>query len=268
MHPAEIGLRALAVELARKGGEIALAGRRAASNLAALGGSTKSSATDLVTQYDRAAEGAIVDTLRQRRPGDAIVGEEGTADDGDSGYAWYIDPIDGTTSFVYDQPTWSCSVAVAHAGAVVAGAVFLPVLGEMFSAGAGAGATCNDHPIAASGTDQLELALIATGFSYHADVRRQQATRLAGMIGEIRDVRRTGSAAVDLCFVAAGRVDAYFEIGLNAWDSAAGELIAREAGAITSDFEGRASRPEQMLAAAPGVHAALLELLARTDSPG
>ena len=264
MPPVDDGLLELATALARQGGEVALAGRRAATDLAALGGSTKSTSTDLVTEYDRAAERTIVEALRRLRPGDAIVGEEGTADEGDTGYAWFIDPIDGTTSFVYDQPTWSCSVGVAHHGTMVAGAVFLPVLDELFSAVAGGGATCNDRPITVSGTDHLSLALIATGFSYRAEGRRRQAAQLAEMIGEIRDIRRTGSAAVDLCFVAAGRVDAYFETGLNAWDCAAGELIARQAGAITSDFGGGAARPEQMLAATPGVHAALVELLTRS----
>jgi myo-inositol-1(or 4)-monophosphatase len=262
MLPAE--LRQLAATLARDGGRVALAGRRAASDLAALGGTTKSTSTDLVTEFDRAAETTIVDALRRLRPGDAIVGEEGTADPGDSGYAWLIDPIDGTTSFVYDQPTWACSVAVAHHATVVAGAVYLPVLDELFSAAAGEGATLNDQAISVGRTEQLSLALVATGFSYHAHVRRRQAARLADIIGEIRDVRRTGSAAVDLCFVAAGRVDAYFEIGLNPWDSAAGELIAREAGAITSDFDGGPARPEEMLAASPAIHEELVELLRRT----
>jgi myo-inositol-1(or 4)-monophosphatase len=266
MRPADSPdeLRRLASTLAADGGAVALAGRRAVIDLAGLEGTTKSTSTDLVTQFDRAAERAIVDTLRRVRPGDAIVGEEGTADEGDNGYAWYIDPIDGTTSFVYDQPTWACSVGVARDGVMVAGAVFLPVLDELFSAAAGEGATRNGGTISVSATKQLELALIATGFSYHSEVRRQQARRLAAMISEIRDVRRTGSAAVDLCFVACGRVDAYFEIGLNPWDSAAGELIAREAGAITTDFDGKTARPEEMLAATPGVHAALVELLRRT----
>jgi myo-inositol-1(or 4)-monophosphatase len=266
MHPGDSPdeLRRLATTLAADGGAVALAGRRAATDLAGLGGSTKSTVTDLVTEFDRDAERTIVDMLRRVRPSDAIVGEEGTADEGDSGYAWYIDPIDGTTSFVYDQPTWACSVGVAHDGMMVAGAVFLPVLDELFSAAAGEGATRNGEAISVSATDHLGLALIATGFSYHSEVRRQQATRLAAMISEIRDLRRTGSAAVDLCFVACGRVDAYFEIGLNPWDSAAGELIAREAGAITTDFDGGSARPEEMLAATPGVHAALVELLRRT----
>jgi myo-inositol-1(or 4)-monophosphatase len=262
MHPSE--LRQLATTLATDAGRVALAGRRSAADRTALGGTTKSSSTDLVTSFDRAAEASIVSTLREVRPDDAIVGEEGTAVAGTSGYAWWIDPIDGTTSFVYDQPTWACSVAVAHDDVMVAGAVYMPALDELYSAALGDGATMNGAPITATACDDLALALVGTGFSYHAEQRLTHAARIARLIGQVRDIRRTGSAAVDLCFVAAGRLDVYFEGGINWWDCAAGELIAREAGAITSDFEGGPPRPESMLAAAPGVHRAFVELLARS----
>jgi myo-inositol-1(or 4)-monophosphatase len=263
MRPVDdaLTLRDLAATLAREAGRVAFEGRRAASGAATLGGGTKSSATDIVTEFDRAAEATIAARLRQVRPGDAIVGEEGTADAGTTGYAWYIDPIDGTTSFVYDLPTWSCSIAVAHEGTMLAGAVYVPPLDELFDAALGHGARLDGRTITASTIDDPALALVGTGFSYTADTRRRQAARLARIIGDIRDVRRTGSAAVDLCFVGAGRLDAYFEIGLNAWDSAAGELIAREAGALTSDFDGGPPRPGELLAAAPGVHRALVDLL-------
>ncbi len=142
-----------------------------------------------------------------------------------------------------------------------AGAVFVPPLNEMFTAALGAGATRDGEPIRASSETDLALALLGTGFAYRAEIRRQQAEFLTRLIAEVRDVRRLGSAAVDLCMVACGRLDAYYERHLNSWDAAAGELIAREAGAITSDFEGAPARPEQMLAAAPGVHHALLELI-------
>jgi myo-inositol-1(or 4)-monophosphatase len=254
-------LRALATTLATDAGRVALAGRRAAAGINSLGAKTKSSSTDIVTEFDRAAEASIVATLRELRPDDGIVGEEGTALTGTSGYDWYIDPIDGTTSFFYDHPTWACSVGVSFDGEMVAGAVSLPALDELFSAELGHGATLNGRTISASACDDVALALVGTGFSYHADARRAHAALLARIIGDIRDIRRTGSAAVDLCFVAAGRLDLYFEPGLNAWDMAAGELIAREAGAIASDFAGGPSRPEEMLVAAPGVHAAFLALL-------
>jgi myo-inositol-1(or 4)-monophosphatase len=254
-------LRELASSLALDAGAVAYAGRRSAA-AHDLGADTKSSLTDVVTAFDRAAEATIVERLQRERPGDAIVGEEGTDQAGTTGYAWYLDPIDGTTNFVYDLPTWCCSVAVAYDGEMLAGAVYVPALDELFSAGLGHGATLNGAPIAPSATTDLGLALVATGFSYAAEARRAHAETIARLIGSVRDIRRMGSAAIDLCFVAAGRVDAYFEGPLNPWDMAAGDLIAREAGAITSDFAGNSVRPEQTLAAAPGLHAAFLTLLA------
>lgn len=252
-------LRSLAERLAREAGTIALEGRRGVGQVGGrFAGDTKSSHTDVVTEFDRAAEAHIVAELRRLRPDDAIIGEEGTDDDGISGYAWLLDPIDGTTNFVYDQPAWSCSIAVALGGEMQAGAVFVPPLNEMFTAALGAGATRDDVPISASAETELGLALVGTGFGYRADTRRQQAEFLVGMITEVRDIRRLGSAAVDLCMVACGRLDAYYELHLNSWDAAAGELIARESGAITSDFSGAPARPEEMLAAAPGLHEALL----------
>jgi myo-inositol-1(or 4)-monophosphatase len=260
-------LRGLAESLARGAGAIALAGRRNAGDGDGLAGSTKSSRTDVVTEFDRAAEAHVVEGLRRLRPDDAIVGEEGTAVAGTSGYEWYVDPIDGTTNFVYDQPAWSCSIGVAHDGRMLAGAVFVPPLGEMFSAALGEGATLDGRRISASAQTDLSLALVGTGFGYRAETRRTQAQRLVGLITEVRDVRRLGSAAVDLCMVACGRLDAYYEQYLNSWDAAAGELIAREAGAVTSDFAGGPARPAEMLAAAPGVHRAMLRAL-RAARPG
>ncbi len=222
----------------------------------------------MVTEYDRAAEAYIVGELRRVRPDDAIIGEEGTDDDGTSGFAWFLDPIDGTTNFVYDQPAWACSIGVAYCDTMQAGAVFVPPLDEMYTAALGAGSTLNGRPIFASSATDLGLALIGTGFGYRAETRREQAEHLLGLITEVRDIRRLGSAAVDLCMVACGRLDAYYERHLNSWDAAAGELIAREAGAITTDFAGAPARPEEMLAAAPGVHQAMLEAVRsehRTD---
>lgn len=256
-------LRDLCERLADEAGAIALDGRRAISSGHSYDDATKSSSTDVVTEYDRAAEAHIVAELRRLRPDDAIVGEEGTADDGTSGYAWYIDPIDGTTNFVYDQPAWSCSVAVADHDVMVAGAVAVPPLGEIFSAALGAGATCNGRPIRVSDESDLSLALVGTGFNYQPAERRRQAQFVVQLIDQVRDIRRLGSAAVDLCMVACGRLDAYYERHLNSWDAAAGELIAREAGAITSDFTGGPSRPSELLASTPAIHDDLLRLLER-----
>jgi myo-inositol-1(or 4)-monophosphatase len=258
----EDALLALACRLATDGGRLARRGRQEALR-AGLTTATKSTLTDLVTVYDRAVEQLIAGTLREARPDDAIVGEEGTTLSGGSGLAWFVDPIDGTTNFVYGLPSWSTSVAVARDGAMVAGAVYVPVTDELFAARIGNGATLNGEPIRHSRCDDLSLALVATGFAYAAATRTVQARRVAEMISQIRDVRRLGSAAIDLCHVACGRVDAYYEEHLNAWDAAAGELIAREAGAVTSDFGGGPADPTNIVAASPAIHAALLELLDR-----
>lgn len=257
-------LRRLCAALARGAGDIALAGRDQRIGAAQLPGTTKSSTTDIATEFDQAAEEFVVEQIRTLRPDDAIVGEEGTNDSGTSGYSWFIDPIDGTTNYVYDQPAWSSSVAVARDGEMIAGAVYVPPLGEMFTAAAGQGATLNDRSIGASTETELSLALVGTGFGYQPEQRRQQAERLAGLIPQVRDMRRLGSAAFDLCMVACGRLDIYYELHLNSWDAAAGELIAREAGAITSDFSGGPARPDEMLVAAPGVHRAFLNALQTT----
>ncbi|MEX2628050.1 MAG: inositol monophosphatase family protein [Ilumatobacteraceae bacterium] len=250
----------LAVELARAGGSLAREGRHRSGVRA---GATKSSATDEVTDHDRAAECLIVERLRAVRPDDAVIGEEGAAVTGSSGHEWFLDPIDGTTNFVYDLPSWCTSVAVARDRVMVAGAVYLPVTDEMFAARLGGGATLDGHPIRCTDEHDLHRALVATGFGYDPAVRRTQATRVAAIIDSIRDVRRLGSAAIDLCHVAAGRVDAYYEEHLHSWDAAAGLLIATEAGAVASDFGGDAPRPEELIVAAPGLHTALLELVAR-----
>jgi myo-inositol-1(or 4)-monophosphatase len=244
---------------------VALEGRRTRRDRGAFDSATKSSLTDVVTEFDRAAEAAIVDTLRSIRPGDAIVGEEGTADTGTTGYSWFVDPIDGTTSFVYDLPTWSCSIGVAYHETMIAGAVYIPALDEMFDAALGHGARLNGHPISASTETDISLALVGTGFSYHRQQRSTQARRLAALIGDIRDMRRFGSAAIDLCWVACGRLDVYFEEYLNAWDAAAGLLIAHEAGAVSSDFGGGPPQPAELVVATPGVHRSFLDLLAAAD---
>ena len=258
-------LGTLAERVARAAGELARKGR--ARSTGVLGGATKSSPTDLVTEFDPAAERLIVAALREARPDDAIIGEEGADQAGTSGFAWHVDPIDGTTNFAYGLPDWSCSVGVTHdvgAGPVaVAGAVYVPVLDEMYTAVAGHGAACNGTPIRCSALADVSLALVATGFGYRPATRTAQAHLLGHLIGRVRDVRRSGSAAIDLCRVAAGRVDVYYESALNSWDITAGELICREAGARTSDWSGGPPGPAHLLAAAPGVHAEFAELLAR-----
>lgn len=222
---------------------------------------TKSSATDMVTQFDRAAEERIVGRLRECRPDDAIVGEEGADRPGTTGLQWFIDPIDGTTNFIYDLGGYAVSIAVCDVHGALAGAVYVPSTGQLFSAHRGGGATCDGVGIAASGCDDLSQALVATGFSYDPARRERQARRLPHVLARVRDLRRLGAAAVDLCLVACGRLDAYFEEHLSPWDSAAGVLIATEAGCRASDFTGGAPRPGELLVCSPALHQPLLALL-------
>jgi myo-inositol-1(or 4)-monophosphatase len=168
---------------------------------------------------------------------------------GTSGYRWIVDPIDGTTNYLYGHPGFAVSIACERDGETIAGVVFDPIHDQLFAATRGGGATLNSEPIRCSEETDISRALIATGFSYDAERRREQGQVIARVIGEIRDIRRMGAAAVDLCSVACGRVDAYFERGLNAWDLAAGELIAREAGAVIEAIEGGPARPGSVLAA-------------------
>lgn len=228
---------------------------------------TKSSATDMVTEVDAASERLIVDGIRAVRPDDAILGEEGADVAGTSGYRWVVDPIDGTTNFLYGHPGFAVSIACELDGEAVVGVVNDPLHRELFTAIRGGGATRNGEPIRCSQETDLAQALVATGFGYDADQRRAQGATLAAIIGDIRDIRRMGAAAVDLCSVACGRVDAYFERGLNPWDLAAGELIATEAGAALSAIEGGPAQPGSVLAAAPALAGPLRELLSCPSRP-
>jgi myo-inositol-1(or 4)-monophosphatase len=256
-----VELRDLAADIAREAGDMVTAGRRRDDLVT----DTKSSATDMVTQFDRASEQLIVGRLAASRPNDGIVGEEGASSPGTSGITWLVDPIDGTTNFLFDLPGFAVSIAAADADGTLAGAVYVPRTGELFVAARGHGASLRDghgeHALRCSSADQLGGALVATGFSYLPQRRTQQAQRLARLIHEVRDVRRFGAAAVDLCYVAAGRFDAYFEEHLGPWDLAAGELIAREAGARSGDFRGNVVRPDETLVAAPGVFDAMAALI-------
>lgn len=254
----------LAASVARAAGTQAAAGWLddiATGGRAALAATTKSSLTDVVTRHDKAAEQLIVATLVAARPDDAIVGEEGTDRPGTSGVRWYLDPIDGTTNFLYGFPLWCTSVAAADADGAFAGAVYVPRLDQLYLAGRGRGATCNGLPIAASGETELGLALLGTGFGYSVDERARQSARIGRIGPAVRDLRRTGSAAIDLVFTASGQLDAYFEEHLNWWDMAAGELIAREAGCRSGDFTGGPADPAQLLVTAPALFDTFCALL-------
>ena len=255
-------LSAIANSLAVRAGALISEARQSGAGLV----DTKSTATDMVTEYDRASERLIVDAIRAARPDDAIIGEEGTADPGISGVSWLIDPIDGTTNFFYGLPGYAVSIAAADPDGTLAGAVYVPATHELFAAVRGRGATVNGRPIHCSTTADVSTALVATGFSYHPERRRLHIRRLQHIIGEIRDIRRFGAAAADLCYAAAGRVDAYFEEHLGPWDLAAGELIAREAGCISGDFAGGPVRPAQVLVANPNIFEPLRALINAADA--
>jgi myo-inositol-1(or 4)-monophosphatase len=200
---------------------------------------TKSTPTDMVTAVDKASEARIVAALHARRPDDGVVAEEGSASVSTTGVTWVIDPIDGTTNFVYGYPATAVSVAaVDDDNASIAGAVVDIGRGEVFSAARGVGAFCDEQPMALpGGPADISFALVGTGFSYHREMRVKQAAVLSHLLPIVRDVRRGGSAALDLCWAAAGRTDAYYERGTAPWDRAAGLLIAHEVG-LRGDYEG------------------------------
>jgi myo-inositol-1(or 4)-monophosphatase len=223
---------------------------------------TKSTGTDMVTEMDRGAEALIVERLLAARPDDGLLGEEGTDRPGTSGVRWVVDPLDGTTNYLYGLPGFAVSIGAELDGQVVAGVVHDVVRDESFRATLGGGATRDGAPIGVSDTVELGLALVATGFSYDPARRARQAAVLTQVAPAVRDIRRFGAAAVDLCSVACGRVDAYYERGLAPWDLAAGGLIAAEAGAVVSDFEGGPASWAGVLASTPGVAATLLALVA------
>lgn len=257
-----LALRALAEATARETGALLLAHLDEARTDV----QTKSTGTDMVSEVDRAAEALIVERLLTARPADGMVGEEGTDLPGTSGVRWIVDPLDGTTNYLYGLPGFGVSIAAEHEGTVVAAAVLDVVRGELYAATKGGGATRDGRPIRASAAAELATALVATGFSYESARRERQAAVLVEVLPRVRDIRRFGAAAVDLCLVACGRVDAYYERGLAPWDLAAGELIAAEAGAVITGFDGGPARAGSVVAAAPGIAAELLALLGATGA--
>ena len=222
---------------------------------------SKTTGTDMVTEMDRASERLIVEAILSARPHDGILGEEGTDRPGTSGVRWIVDPIDGTTNYLYGHAGFAVSIAVEVDGVMSAGVVHDPLHGEVFTAARGRGAHRNGRSITASAVTDLSQALVATGFSYEPDRRSRQAVVLTKVIPFVRDIRRMGAASVDLCSVACGRVDAYYERGLQPWDHAAGALIAAEAGALVGDLDDGGPGFEFCLAAPPALFAQLQPLL-------
>jgi myo-inositol-1(or 4)-monophosphatase len=225
-HTEHAALLDLAVATAHEAATLVTQRRRAGVEVA----DTKTSPTDVVTEVDHAAEELIRARLLAARPDDGIVGEEGDDTPSTSGVTWVVDPIDGTVNFLYGIPQYAISIAAKRGEEVVAGVVLDVTKGEAFTATLGGGAHLDGHPVRVRDVVPLEHRLVITGFSYERDTRVKQAAAIARLLGRVRDVRRLGSAALDLCYVACGRADAYVEEGLNEWDLAAGGLVVAEAG--------------------------------------
>jgi myo-inositol-1(or 4)-monophosphatase len=256
------------LELARATAEEAAVLVGAGRSTAAQQVDTKSSPVDVVTAVDTASEELIVSRLLAARPEDGVLGEEGAAREGSSGVRWVVDPIDGTVNFLYGLPAYAVSIAAEVDGRTEAGVVLNVATGELFTAARGRGAWLTSPgaaalPLHGSAPVSLEQTLVATGFGYRVEQRRLQGAVVAELLTEVRDIRRYGCASLDLCAVAAGRVDAYYELDLKPWDHAAGALVAAEAGLVVTGTEGRPFAAPMAVAAAPSIARPLVELLER-----
>lgn len=251
-------LLAIAVEAARTGGALV----RDAFARPRVGVATKSSDTDVVTATDRASEDAIRAVIVRARPDDAFLGEESGQVRGRTGLRWVVDPLDGTVNFLYGIPQFSVSIACEDASGAVVGVVYDPLREEMFTAARGGGAACNGTAITVRADTEIARALIATGFSYVAAERETAAAMLRHILPRVGDIRRVGGAALDLAYVAAGRIDGYYEAPLKPWDSAAGALLVAEAGGRVSVMEPIGPTGPGVIAASPAIFDALRDLVA------
>jgi myo-inositol-1(or 4)-monophosphatase len=251
----------LATEVATEAARLIVERRRGTVTVA----DTKSTATDIVTAVDRESEELIRARVLEARPDDSFLGEEGDDVNGSSGVRWVVDPIDGTVNYLYDIPTYAVSIAVEYDGQTVAGVVVDAPKGEVFTATLGGGAFLDGKPIRVSDCADLGKALVGTGFGYDATRRGVQAEVVQQLITKVRDIRRIGVGAVDLCYVACGRLDAVYERGLNPWDYGAGALIAAEAGARVGGLDGAPVSPEMSIAATPAVFEPLHDALAAAN---
>ncbi|WP_425518061.1 inositol monophosphatase family protein [Polymorphospora rubra] len=258
----------IAVRVARDGA--ATARRMRAEGVSAV--ATKSTATDVVTAADRAVERQVIADLRAARPGDTVLGEEyGTSGDqpaGGTAVRWILDPIDGTVNYLYGLPNYAVSLAAEVDGVVVAGVVHNIATGDEWTATLGGGAHRDGRRLHGSTETDLAQALVGTGFGYDPARRLHQATVLLGLIAQVRDIRRAGAAAIDLCLAAEGLIDAYYEKGLNLWDQAAGGLVATEAGLVLGGLKGRPAGPDLVVAAPPALFGHLHDLLVELDAAG
>ncbi len=262
----------LAERLARSAGDLVRSGRPDRVEVAA----TKSSAVDPVTAMDLASETHLRALLAEHRPDDGVLGEEHGWEPGTTGLTWVLDPIDGTVNYLYGVPAYAISVGVVagepdpERWTVVAGCVHAVVDGRTYTAGRGLGAYRDGVRLAVNPERELATSLVGTGFGYRADRRRAQGRVLAELLPQVRDIRRIGSAALDLCRVAEGTLDVHYERGLNPWDLAAGEVVAREAGAVVTGLRGRRASADMSVVGPAGTVAALAALLADlgADSDG
>jgi myo-inositol-1(or 4)-monophosphatase len=252
---------ALASDLAREAGRLALSMREGIGVL-----ETKSSPTDVVTAADQAVEALLVAGITSARPADGLLGEEGAGREGSSGVRWVIDPIDGTVNYLYGIPQWAVSIGVEDRSGPVVGVVFDPSKDELWQAVRGSGAVLNGRPLHCTAVDTLAQALVGTGFGYEQRRRAAQARLLPTLLPTVRDIRRLGSGSLDLCGVASGRLDAYFEQGLSPWDLSAGSLIAAEAGARVEGLRGRPAGADLVVAAGPKIFDQLHDLLVAHDA--
>lgn len=257
-----LGLQAelleIAVGLARDAGALLLerfeGGRERAL-------ASKSTPTDLVSEADLASERLIRERLARLRLADGILGEEEGGTQGTSGLTWVVDPLDGTVNFLFGIPQWCVSVAVTDEQGSLVGTIFDPCRGELFVATRDGGPLLNGAPIVASDRTELSSAMVATGFAYDASVRAAQAKVFSGLVPLVRDIRRFGSAALDLAWTACGRYDAYFERTVKPWDIAAGTLVCERAGLTVQELPEREGLPLGVLAAVPGIAGQLFELV-------
>ncbi|GAA3852017.1 inositol monophosphatase family protein [Saccharothrix violaceirubra] len=251
----------VAVEVATEAAELV----RTSRETAVAEVDTKSTVTDVVTAADRASEQLVRALLATRRPGEPVIGEEEGGTAAVEGLTWVVDPIDGTVNYLYGIPHYAVSIAAQVDGVSVAGAVVEPASGRVWTAAAGGGAWLDGRRLAVSAVTRLEVSLLGYGFAYRADRRQRQAETWAAMATRVRDIRRAGAASLDLCAVAAGRLDAYAEHALGRWDWAAGALLAKEAGAVVL-LPGEAPElgADATFAAAPGIADALRATLAES----
>lgn len=254
-------LKELAADIAREAGDLAQRRRAAGVSLAA----TKSTLADIVTEADREVELLIRDRLAVERPGDGFLGEESGAGESSTSVTWIVDPIDGTVNYAYGLPSYSVSIAAVEGGTdpgqwrALAAAVYAPVFGELFTAARGGGAWLDSTRLSVS-AETPAGALLATGFGYDPATHAGDLATVRQVMPIARDIRRIGSAAIDLSYVAAGRLDGYFERGLKPWDLAAGALLVEEAGGVITRLDTASARP-MVVAAGADVHARLTAIL-------